>query len=146
VADELFISPGCEYEAIKWFADKIKDGYKKVVITSTKRRSQSQNAFQHSIYGEISRYLISKGRTDCDADWVKKALKNQFLGWELEEYTNLLTGEITTKEVLKRTSKLGTGEAHYYTEQIIAWASGIGCEIKIPAKCEYRDIQERQNR
>lgn len=107
-------------------------------------RSLSQNAFQHAIYQEISQYLISRGRTDCNEDWVKDMLKNQFLGWEDREFVDLKTGEVTVRQCLRQTSKLDTGEAVHYTDQILAWAADIGCQIKIPSMCDYRTYKEAQ--
>jgi hypothetical protein len=107
-------------------------------------RSLSQNAFQHVIYAEISAYLISRGRTDCNELWVKDMLKNQFLGWEEKEFVNIKTGEITVREVLRSTAGLDTGDAVHYTDQILAWAADIGCQIKIPTMCDYRHYKEVQ--
>lgn len=125
------------------------DGSMEVAIRQAKkrRRSLSQNALQHSIYAEISKYLKLKGEKYeyCSDKWVKAMLKNQFLGWELREFTDLVTGEVTTREELRETSKLDKGEACHYTTQILAWADSIGCQIKIPAKCEYRDVMDEQN-
>jgi hypothetical protein len=109
------------------------------------KRSLSQNAFQHVIYGDISKYLISKGRSDWTEKVTKKNLKNKFLGWEKEEYTDIETGEITIKEVLISTAGLDVGDSFNYTTNILGWAESIGCEIKIPSKCDYRELMERQN-
>lgn len=108
-------------------------------------RSLSQNAFQHVIYEDISRYLVSKGRTDCTPEWVKDAVKNKFLGWVDKEFVDITTGQRTMRQVLRATSDLDVGESIHYTDQLLEWASSIGCEIKIPAKCEYRDYKEVQN-
>ena len=109
------------------------------------KRSLSQNALQHVIYSDISKYLISKGRKDWTPEYTKKQLKNKFLGWVNEEYIDIETGERTIKSVLKPTAGLDKGDAYHYTTQIIEWAESIGCEIRIPAKCEYRELMERQN-
>ncbi len=109
------------------------------------RRSLGQNAFQHKIYAEISQYLISRGRTDCSETWVKDMLKNKFLGWEDREFVDIKTGEVTVRQCLRETSKLDTGEAVHYTDQILAWAGEIGCEIKIPTMCDYRKYKEMQS-
>lgn len=108
-------------------------------------RSLDQNSLMHVIFSDISEYLISKGRTDCTDEWVKEALKNKYLGWEEKEFTDIVTGEKRMREVLRETSKLDKGEAFRFTEQILEWASSIGLEIKMPAKCEYREIMEEQN-
>lgn len=119
--------------------------YRVVVSEWREKRSLSQNALQHVIYSDISEYLISKGRKHCTPAWVKDALKNQFLGWELVEFTDLKTGEITRRDVLRSTKSLDVGESCHYTTQILDWAQSIGCNIKIPAKCEYRDMLNKQN-
>lgn len=108
-------------------------------------RTLSQNAFQHVIYEEIGAYLIRRGRPDCNKRWVKKAVKNKFLGWVDEEYVDILTGEKTIRQVLRSTADLDSGEACHYIDQLLEWASSIGLEIQIPAKCEYRDYKEAQN-
>lgn len=108
-------------------------------------RSLSQNAFQHVIYAEISQYLIGKGRTDCDEQWVKKMLKNRFIGWVDEEFTDVVTGQKTIRSVLKSTKKLDVGEATHYIDQILAWAADIGCWIQIPAHSEYAKYKESQD-
>lgn len=108
-------------------------------------RSLSQNAFQHVIYDEISTFLIRKGRPDCTPEWCKKMLKNRFLGWIDEEFTDVITGEKTMRAVLRPTAGLDVGEAVHYTDQIIEWAYSIGCEIKIPANSEYVQYKEAQN-
>lgn len=117
----------------------------KVKITKAGKRSLSQNALQHLCYGEISRYLVSKGRQDCNPEWVKKMLKNKYLGWVEVEYTDIETGEKTIHEELKPTSSLDVGEAYQYTTQIINWALDIGLMIKIPETSEYRQLQDQQN-
>ena len=108
-------------------------------------RSISQNALSHSIYSEVSKYLISKGRTDCSPDWIKKMLKNKLLGWDVETFTDILTGAKTQREVLRHTSQLTKGEMMDYLTQIIEWAESIGCEIRIPVNSEYMKLMESQN-
>ena len=119
--------------------------YRVVVSEWREKRSLKLNAFQHVIYDGVSDYLVSKGRQHCTPAWVKDALKNQFLGWIETEFTVLKTGEITRREVLRSTKDLDVGESCHYTTQILDWAQSIGCSIKIPAKCEYRDILNKQN-
>lgn len=110
-----------------------------------KNRKLSQNALQHVIYNEISHYLVQKGRKDWSPDFVKKQLKNKFLGWVGSEFVDVITGEVIIKHELKATSELDTGESYHFTTQIIEWASSIGCYINIPEDCEYRDLQDQQN-
>ena len=109
------------------------------------KRSLNQNAFQHVCYKEISKYLISKGRKDWTPSKTKDALKNQFLGWLEQEFTDLITGEITVKQALRESSKLDKGDAYQYTTQILDWSESIGLTIKIPVTCEHYKQMAEQN-
>lgn len=128
-----------------WKLDYSK-AYRVNIVEWRNKRKLSQNGLQHVIYDEISEYLIRKGRTDWTPKYTKNQMKNNFLGWITEDFTNVLTGEVTTRQVLKKTSDLDTGEAYDYTTRLIDWAHNIGCEIKIPEKCEYRELQDLQNK
>lgn len=109
------------------------------------KRSLSMNALQHCIYAEVSRYLISKGRSEWSPHFVKKNLKNKFLGWEVEYFIDVVTGARSEVQSLRKTSGLDRGDSYLYTEQIIEWSRSIGCEIKIPEKCEFMSLQASQN-
>ena len=72
-------------------------------------------------------------------------LKNKLLGWIDETYTDIVTGEKTTRQELRHTSDLTNGEMLDYLTQIIEWAESIGCEIRIPANSQYMQLMESQN-
>ena len=127
-----------------WKLDLTK-AYRVTVVLWREKRSLSQNAFQHVIYDDISKYLISKGRKDWTPEYTKENMKNNFLGWEQKGFINVSTGEITTSMVLKETSKLDVGESCDYTTKLLDFAQSIGCTIKIPAVCDYRDYLNKQN-
>ena len=120
-------------------------GALKIKITNSGKRSISQNAFQHVCYQEISQYLISKGRTEWSPDFVKKNLKNKFLGWIQEPFVDIKTGERCDIWTLRHTSKLDKGEAMNYITQILDWAESIGCHIRIPEDSEYYQAMQQQN-
>tara|TARA_R100000951_G_scaffold98181_1_gene88054 strand:- start:904 stop:1347 length:444 start_codon:yes stop_codon:yes gene_type:complete len=111
-----------------------------------KKRSLSQNAFQHSIYGQISKHLISKGRKDWTPEKTKFELKNHFLGCEDVETTDLITGEVKSMLVVRSSSKLDKGDAYQFTTEILCWAESIGLTIKIPVTCEHYKQMAEQNR
>ena len=110
------------------------------------KRSINQNAFQHIIYQEISKYLIAGGAYNWGAERVKFELKNQFLGWEERERVDLITGEASKVSVLRETAKLDKGDSYHYTTEIIDWAQSIGCTIKIPVSSDYYKYTQEQNR
>ena len=126
-----------------WKLDLTK-AYRVTIVQWREKRSNDQNSFQHVIYTEISNYLMSKGRTDWDFDKTKFEMKNNFLGWEVTECTNVHTGEVTTKETLIATSSLDVGEAGHYITKLLDFAQNIGCTVKIPAQCDYRDYLDKQ--
>lgn len=119
--------------------------YRVNIVKWREKRSLSQNALQHVIYGDISKFLIANGRPDWCADTVKKNMKNKFLGWKKEEFVDVLTGEIKEVEALISTSKLDVGESYNYTTNLLDWCVGVGISIKIPETCEYRQLQQQQN-
>ena len=108
-------------------------------------RSISQNKFQHSIYNEISKYLVKKGRKDWTPEVVKENMKNKFLGWIDKEYIDICTGEVTTRQVLRSSAKLDKGDAYQFTTEIICWAEDIGLTIKIPVISAHHKQQAEQN-
>lgn len=147
MASEIYIgtTPSEWEKLLDWCQEMLADGKpKKFRCTNTQRRSLDQNAFQHVIYTEISKYLISKGRTDWTPKYTKRNLKNKFLGWELEEYVDIETGEKTSREALRSTAALDKGDAYLFTTAILEWAESIGCEIKIPSDSEYMKQREEQ--
>lgn len=72
-------------------------------------------------------------------------LKNRFLGWQYENYTDIVTGEKSTRQELRHTSSLDKGEMMDYITQVINWGESIGCSIKIPVSSEYFKLMESQN-
>ena len=120
-------------------------GALKVRITNSGKRSLSQNAFQHVCYQEISKYLVAKGRSEWTPEFVKKNLKNKFLGWKIETFVDVKTGERRDIWTLKSSSKLDKGKAMNYITQILDWAESIGCHIRIPEDSEYMRLMQSQN-
>ena len=114
------------------------------IIGWKERRSLSLNAFQHAIYGDISKFLISHGRKEWTPKVTKKNMKNKFLGWVGDEFIDVVTGEVSVNRVLVSTADLDMGDSCDYTTKLLAWCVDMGIEIKIPSKCEYREIMERQ--
>jgi len=106
-----------------------------------KSRSLSQNATFHMWVGEISKYLIKRGKTDWNADFTKLNLKHTFLGYEDIEHIDMTTGEVTVKSQLRHTSDCDTGEMYHFMGLVEQWAANIGCLVTIPRFCEYRSLQ-----
>ncbi|OTA16529.1 hypothetical protein Xbed_03456 [Xenorhabdus beddingii] len=108
-------------------------------------RSLSQNATAHMWFGEISRYLKSKGGNYSPAD-VKDMLKHTFLGYEVIGRIDARTQEVEHVRTLRQTAKLDTGEMFRFMEQIEQWAAGIGCFVTIPEDSEYMRLKREQER
>lgn len=144
--DFFVITPESWLACVSHCQDLLEDGASlKITVKDGRKRSLSQNAFQHVIYSDISRYLISKGRKEWTPEFVKENLKNKFLGWEDKEYIDVETGKKSLRSVLRRTSQLDVGDSYNYTTQIIDWAEAIGCKIKIPANSVYMELYRDQN-
>ena len=147
MADEFKLNFNSLGFVISKLTELIRDPTKEYRVTIKRwkeKRSLSQNAFQHVIYSELSKYLVSKGRKDWTEEKVKFEMKNNFLGWRQTECVNVFTGEMTTREILRETSKLDVGDSFQYTTQLLDFAQSIGCTIKIPDDCEYMNLSRKQ--
>ncbi len=109
------------------------------------KRSLSQNSLSHVWYKEISDYLIRSGREFCTEAWVKESLKATYLGFEVTEYTDVLTGEKTKRETLRHTSRLDKGEMHHFLQRVEAWASQFGLILTTPEDSEYMKLKRKQD-
>ncbi|MEX5853589.1 recombination protein NinB [Providencia huaxiensis] len=109
------------------------------------RRSLSQNSLSHMWYAEISKHLCNNGSKHTDES-VKEMMKHTFLGYELTEMVNAVTGDIEQIRTLRKTSKLDTGEMFFYMEQVECWAVDICCFVTIPKESQYMKLKEQQER
>lgn len=109
------------------------------------KRTLSQNATAHMWYAEISRYLVARGRADCTPEFMKRALKATFLGFEEETYLEVITGERTKRQVLRKTSRLKTGEMFDFMTRVQAWALEIGCVVTAPIDSEFMQNRLKQD-
>lgn len=97
-------------------------------------------------YGEISKQLIKTGRLIWTPEKVKADLKRTFLGDELIEHTNMVTGEVSSAYRPRNTRDLTKGEALHYMEQINAWAANAGLVLTLPNNSEYMKAKREQER
>lgn len=110
------------------------------------KRTLSQNSLFHKWVGELSKYLISKGRSEWTEKMTKDGLKHTFLGYEDVERVDMSTGVIRVSSELRHTSDLKTPEMYFFMQQVEHWAIDKGCFLTIPQKCEYRELQEAGHR
>lgn len=110
------------------------------------RRTIPMNSTLHMWFGELSKFLVSKGRKDCTPEFCKDLMKFTFLGCEEVERINAVTGERVKMQKLRSTTDLDKGEYLYFMEQVNQWCADKGCLLTMPIKSEYRELIERQNR
>ena len=108
------------------------------------KRSLPQNALFHLWMGEIREYLIKSGRTDATPEWVKRNLKNTYLGCEEVTYTDFITGAKETSWEPRHTSLLDTGEMHIFMCKVEAWCAQFGLALTIPSGCEFQQLRDKQ--
>lgn len=108
-------------------------------------RTLSQNAVFHMWIGEISAYLIRRGKPFASPEWVKQAMKHTYLGYEKREMTDVVTGHKTEIHALRSTSKLDTGKMFRFMEQVEGWAAMIGCLVTIPNDSEFHQLRKKQD-
>lgn len=119
--------------------------YRLILKEWRETRTLSQNATLHMWLGEISAYLIKRGKPFASPEWVKQALKHTYLGYETVEMTDVITGLKTEIHTLRKTSSIDTGDMFRFMEKVEAWAAMIGCMVTTPSNSEYHQLRERQD-
>ena len=116
-----------------------------VQLKSHTRRSIPQNATAHMWFGELSRWLVSKGKDFATPEWVKAAMKSTFLGYVEVIDTDVVTGKKTSRQELRHTSSLDTGEMKLFMDMVYHWALDRGVMLTIPDGCEYQKLIKQEN-
>lgn len=127
--------------------DFLKVGPVSVQIKSHTKRSLSQNALSWVWYGEISKWLLSKGDQYSYAtpQWVHDAMTHTFLGYEEVVMIDVVTKERTTTSRMKGTSGLDVGSFKLYLDLVYAWCLEKGLMLTIPEDCEYQKLTKLEN-
>ena len=116
-----------------------------VQLKSHTKRSLSQNALAHKWFGELSAWLVSKGKDFATPEWVKAAMKSTFLGYAEVVDTDVITGKKTSRQELRHTSSLDTGEMKLFMDMVYHWALDRGMMLTIPDDCEYQKLTKQEN-
>lgn len=116
-----------------------------VQLKSHTKRSLSQNALAHKWFGELSAWLVSKGKDFATPEWVKAAMKSTFLGYVEAVDTDVITGKKTTRSELRHTSSLDTGEMKLFMDMVYHWALDRGVMLTIPENSEYKQLNDMEN-
>ena len=116
-----------------------------VQLKSHTKRSLSQNALAHKWFGELSAWLVSKGKDFATPEWVKAAMKSTFLGYAEVVDTDVITGKKTSRQELRHTSSLDTGEMKLFMDMVYHWALDRGMMLTIPDGCEYQKLIKQEN-
>ena len=116
-----------------------------VQLKSHTKRSLSQNALAHKWFGELSAWLVSKGKDFATPEWVKAAMKSTFLGYVEVVDTDVITGKKTSRQELRHTSSLDTGEMKLFMDMVYHWALDRGMMLTIPDGCEYQKLIKQEN-
>lgn len=123
-------------------AAMLKDGPVRVKLSGQKARSLSQNALSWVWYGDISRWLLSKGDQYSYAtpQWCHDAMCHTFLGYEEVVMVDVVTRERTTTSRLKGTSGMDVGQFKLYLDLVYNWALSKGLLLTIPENSEYMSL------
>lgn len=118
-----------------------------VQLKSHTKRSIPQNALSWLWYGEISKWLLSKGEQYSYAtpQWVHDAMTHTFLGYEEVVMIDVVTKERTTTSRLKGTSGLDVGQFKLYLDLVHNWALSKGLLLTIPDNSEYMKLCNLEN-
>ncbi len=117
-----------------------KKSYRVNICEWREKRSLSQNALYWLWLTEIHKQnpLITNANLSGPELW-HEVFKNYFC--PSREILNN-RGRIEVKS----TKALDTGEMHFYLNRIDQWCMDRNIMITIPDNCEYRELQEQQNK
>jgi hypothetical protein len=101
-------------------------------------RSLRQNKMYWLWMTELSKQAKRNGQNFDSEIWAE-IFKKYYCP---EKTIDLPYGESST---FKSTTKLDTGEMHFYLNQIEAWCMQQGYLLTIPDNCEYKELLGRQN-
>lgn len=120
-------------KVVRQAIDMLQDGRYKMEITGASKRSNSQNAYFHSvILSYVLEGLQNTGYEDVKTlEDAKTVVKSLFLK---EKIINKETGELLT-EYVRESSSLTTGEFKVFIDQILQWsAEYLGISIPLPGE------------
>jgi len=108
------------------------------IVGWKEKRSLNQNNLYWKWMGELAKQAKRNGQDFSDEIWAE-IFKKYYCP---EKTIELPYGESSTT---KSTTKLDTGEMHFYLNQIEAWCMQRGYLLTIPDNCEYKELLDRQN-
>ena len=112
----------------------------KVVITQWREsRTEPQRKTMWMWYREVAQQIKEKGKGDYTPDDLHEYFKDEFCPVKQIKFG----GKV---KHVKSTTRLNTGEMHFYLQQIDVWSANAGFKLTIPVNCEYQALIERQNK
>lgn len=102
----------------------------------------------HKWVNEIADYFNAGGKTEFSSgtplnrETMKRNIKRTFLGTELLESINLLTGEVNLTEEVRETRKLKAKEWYEFLSQVEQWADSLQIPISKPDLSSYEKYKE----
>lgn len=138
--EQLITSPEGLHEVSGYVCDHFDNGGGplKFKITSSGKRSLSQNALMWMWLTEIAQQTKQKGYGDYSSEDMHEYFKAKFC------VDKSLTIGKTTIQV-KSTKKLDKGEMTFYMNQIHQWAVNAGFRLSMPEDSEYYQAMQQQN-
>lgn len=138
--EQIITSPEGLHEVSGYVCDHFENGggALKFKITSSGKRSLSQNALMWMWLTEIARQTKQKGYGDYSSEDMHEYFKNKFCVDK-----SLTIGKTTIK--VKSTKKLDKGEMTFYMNQIHQWSINAGFRLSMPEDSEYYQAMQQQN-
>ena len=139
--NEYYLSKSDDLAAVSGFVCDHFDGSDKplkITIKNAGKRSLNQNALMWMWLGELSHQIKLKSRESYSTDDLHEYFKSRFCPSKELKF-NKATINVAS------TTRLDTGEMHFYMNQLHEWAVNAGFNLTVPIESEYREIMERQN-
>lgn len=139
MASEFFVvNESTWLSCVSHCQDLIESGKKlKLVVSERGKRSLSQNATLWLWYGELVAQIKLKSGEVYSTDDLHEYFKMRFCPAK-----ELKFGDKTIQAT--STTRLDTGEMHFYMNQVHEWSVNAGFKLTTPINSEYRQIMERQ--
>jgi hypothetical protein len=71
-------------------------------------------------------------------------MKSTFLGYVEVVDTDVITGKKTSRQELRHTSSLDTGEMKLFMDMVYHWALDRGMMLTIPSNCDYMTLSKQE--
>ena len=110
----------------------------KITVKDARKRSLSQSNTYFMWLGELSHQIKLKASESYSTDDLHELMKSKFCPSKKLKFNKREIEVVST-------TRLDTGEMHFYMNQVHEWSVNAGFKLTIPVESQYRELMEKQN-